>query len=128
MPEIQPELVGHWQGWPEMPGLMAQHQPPGMTQIVPGGVAGCAKDGEAERAPRAKITPTIRPSQLHILHAWEPYQFRDGGCHQYVSPSPFKVTQLVGDYGQLRWGYQHYEPNQNDRDTKVDVERVETQS
>jgi len=58
MPEIQPELVGHWQGWPEMPGLMAQHQPPGMTQIVPGGVAGCAKDGEAERAPRAKITPT----------------------------------------------------------------------
>ena len=77
---------------------------------------------------RAKIAPTIRPSQIHILHAWEPYQFRDGGCHQYVSPSPFKVTQLVGDYGQLRWGYQHYEPNQNDRDTKVDVERVETQS
>jgi nitrate reductase alpha subunit len=75
---------------------------------------------------RAKITPTIRPSQIHILHAWEPYQFRDGGCHQYVSPSPFKVTQLVGDYGQLHWGYQHYEPNQNDRDTRVDVERLET--
>jgi nitrate reductase alpha subunit len=75
---------------------------------------------------RAKITPCIRPSQLHILHAWEPYQFRDGGCHQYVSPSPFKVTQLVGDYGQLRWGYQHYEPNQNDRDTRVDVELFET--
>jgi DMSO reductase family type II enzyme molybdopterin subunit len=77
---------------------------------------------------RAKITPGIRPSQLHILHAWEPYQFRDGGCHQYLSPSPFKVTQLVGDYGQLHWGYQHYEPNQNDRDTRVDVARFETHS
>jgi len=75
---------------------------------------------------RAKITPGIRPSQIHILHAWEPYQFRDGGCHQYISPSPFKVTQLVGDYGQLHWGFQHYEPNQTDRDTRVDVERFET--
>ena len=75
---------------------------------------------------RAKITPGIRPSQIHILHAWEPYQFRDGGCHQYVSPSPFKVTQLVTDYGQLHWAYAHYEPNQTDRDTRVDVERLET--
>jgi len=75
---------------------------------------------------RAKITPGVQPSQLHILHAWEPYQFRDGGCHQYVSPSPFKVTQLVTDYGQLHWGYAHYEPNQTDRDTRVDVERFET--
>jgi nitrate reductase alpha subunit len=77
---------------------------------------------------RAKITPGIKPSQLHIHHAWEPYQFRDGGCHQYVSPSPFKVTQLVTDYGQLHWGYAHYEPNQTDRDTRVDVERLETHS
>jgi len=74
---------------------------------------------------RAKIAPGIRPSQIHIFHAWEPYQFRDGGCHQYVSPSPFKVTQLVGDYGQLHWGYSHYEPNQTDRDTRVDVEPLE---
>jgi anaerobic selenocysteine-containing dehydrogenase len=77
---------------------------------------------------RAKITSCIRPSQIHIFHAWEPYQFRNGGCHQYVSPSPFKMTQLVGDYGQLHWGYSHYEPNQTDRDTRVDVERLETQS
>jgi DMSO reductase family type II enzyme molybdopterin subunit len=75
---------------------------------------------------RARIIPSIRPSQIHILHAWEPYQFRDGGCHQYVSPSPFKVTQLVTDYGHLHWAYAHYEPNQTDRDTRVDVERLET--
>jgi DMSO reductase family type II enzyme molybdopterin subunit len=71
---------------------------------------------------RAKTSGGIRPAQVHIYHAWEPYQFRTGVCHQALAPSPFKVTQLVGDYGQLRWGYAHYEPNQVDRDTRVDVE------
>jgi nitrate reductase alpha subunit len=35
-----------------------------------------------------------------------------------------KVTQLVGDYGQLHWAYGHYEPNQTDRDTRVDFVRL----
>jgi anaerobic selenocysteine-containing dehydrogenase len=73
---------------------------------------------------RAKITGAIRPGQVHIYHAWEPYQFRNGVSHQEIAPSPLKVTQLVGDYGHLHWGYAHYEPNQPDRDTRVDVERV----
>jgi nitrate reductase alpha subunit len=71
---------------------------------------------------RAKVTGGIRPAQAHIFHAWEPYQFRGGRCHQSLAPSPFKITQLVGDYGHLHWGYAHYEPNQVDRDTRVDVE------
>ncbi len=75
---------------------------------------------------RARTSATIRPGQVHIYHAWEPYQFRTGRSHQALSPSPFKVTQLVGDHGHLRWGYAHYEPNQVDRDTRVDVERVDT--
>jgi nitrate reductase alpha subunit len=74
---------------------------------------------------RAKLTGAIRPRQVHVFHAWEPYQFRSGTSHQYLAPSPFKPTQLVGDYGQLHWSYAHYEPNQTDRDTRVDVERVE---
>jgi DMSO reductase family type II enzyme molybdopterin subunit len=74
---------------------------------------------------RAKLAGAIRPAQAHVFHAWEPYQFRSGTSHQYLAPSPFKATQLVGDYGQLRWGYAHYEPNQTDRDTRVEVERLE---
>ena len=74
---------------------------------------------------RAKPTDTIRPGQVHIYHAWEPYQFRGGVSHQALCPSPLKVTQLVGDYGQLHWAYGHYEPNQVDRDTRVEVERLE---
>jgi len=74
---------------------------------------------------RAKPSGAIRPGQAHVYHAWEPYQFRTGRSHQALAPSPLKVTQLVGDYGHLRWGYAHYEPNQVDRDTRVDIERLE---
>jgi nitrate reductase alpha subunit len=74
---------------------------------------------------RAKPSGAIRPEQIHIFHGWEPYQFRGGKSHQSIAASPIKVTQLVGDYGQLHWGYAHYEPNQVDRDTRVDIERVE---
>ena len=73
---------------------------------------------------RAMVAAAIRPGQAHIYHAWESYQFRGGVTHQALTPSPIKVTQLVGDYGQLHWGYSHYEPNQVDRDTRVEVERI----
>jgi nitrate reductase alpha subunit len=72
---------------------------------------------------RAKPAGSIQPGQAHIYHAWEPYQFRGATSHQALSPSPIKPTQLVGDYGHLHWDYAHYEPNQVDRDTRVEVER-----
>ncbi|MBS1105557.1 MAG: ddhA [Deltaproteobacteria bacterium] len=74
---------------------------------------------------RAKLASSIRPAQLHIHHAWEPFQFRNGNSHQYLAPSPFKIPHLVGDYGHLHWSYAHYEPNQTDRDTRVDVARLD---
>jgi DMSO reductase family type II enzyme molybdopterin subunit len=74
---------------------------------------------------RAKPSGAIRPGQVHIFHAWEPYQFHGFATHQHLAPSPFKVTQLVADYGHLRWGYAHYEPNQTDRDTRVEIERLD---
>jgi len=70
---------------------------------------------------RAKVTGAIRPGQIHIFHAWEPYQFRSRDSHQGLIPSPLKVTQLVGDYSQLHWSMAHYEPNQVDRDTRVSI-------
>jgi len=74
---------------------------------------------------RVRLSGTIRPGQAHVYHAWEPYQFRTGKSHQALSPSPFKVTQLVGDHGHLHWGYAHYEPNQVDRDTRVEIEKLD---
>ena len=73
---------------------------------------------------RAKLTGAIHPRQVHIFHAWEPYQFKGGKSHQELAPSPIKVTQLVGDYGHLHWAYGHYEPNQVDRDTRVDIAKA----
>ncbi len=73
---------------------------------------------------RAKPTGAIRPKQVHIYHAWEPYQFRGGTSDQHLSPSPIKVTQLVTDYGHLRYGPGYYDANQNDRDTRVDVAKL----
>jgi nitrate reductase alpha subunit len=73
---------------------------------------------------RAKLTGAMRPNQAYIDHAWEPYQFRGGKSDQHVRPSPIKVTQLVGDYGHVHWGPGYYEPNQTDRDTRVNVTKL----
>ena len=70
----------------------------------------------------AKVAPYVRPGEVIVYHAWEPYQFRDGHSDHSIIPSPLKATSLVGDYGQLRWTYGHWEPNQVDRDTRVEVE------
>jgi DMSO reductase family type II enzyme molybdopterin subunit len=73
---------------------------------------------------RAKLARYVRPGQVFVYHAWEPYQFRDGRSDHAIIPSPFKPTALVGDYGHLHWAYAHWEPNQIDRDTRVEVEPV----
>ncbi|MBI4517055.1 MAG: molybdopterin-dependent oxidoreductase [Deltaproteobacteria bacterium] len=73
---------------------------------------------------RAKIANYVRPGQVLVYHAWEPYQFRGGRSDHAIIPSPIKPTALVGDYGQLHWSQGHWEPNQIDRDTRVEVERV----
>jgi DMSO reductase family type II enzyme molybdopterin subunit len=75
-------------------------------------------------AARATPSGAIRPGQVHIFHAWEPFQFRSGQSHQGLAPSPIKPTQLVGDYGQLRWSFSYYEPNAVDRDTRVEVSKL----
>jgi len=73
---------------------------------------------------RAMITPGMRPRQVHIYHAWDSYQFATGSTNDSLSPSPLKVTQLVNDWGHLRRTVGWYEPNGNDRDTRVDVRKA----
>jgi DMSO reductase family type II enzyme molybdopterin subunit len=72
----------------------------------------------------AKIARYVQPGQLLVYHAWEPYQFPGGVSDHAIEPSPLKPTNLVGDYGHLQWAYAHWEPNQVDRDTRVEIERV----
>ncbi|MFN8625778.1 MAG: molybdopterin-dependent oxidoreductase [Candidatus Binatia bacterium] len=73
---------------------------------------------------RAMPTGTIHPKQVHLYHAWEPFQFHEGRSHQSIVPSPIKPTQLVGDYGHLKWGFAYWEPNAVDRDTRVNIAKL----
>ncbi len=71
---------------------------------------------------RAKPSGGIHPGQVHIYHAWEPFQFRGGASHQSLVPSPIKPTQLVGDYGHLTYTPTEWQPVPFDRCINVDCE------
>ena len=71
---------------------------------------------------RAKLTPAIRPGQVLIYHAWGGQQFLTGKAPDDISPSPLKVTRLIGNYGHLVQSW-IWEPTQNDRDTRVDMRK-----
>ena len=77
---------------------------------------------EFEFVARAKLTPTIRPGQVLIYHAWGGQQFLTGKAPDDISPSPLKVTRLIGNYGHLVQSW-IWEPTQNDRDTRVDMRK-----
>ncbi len=72
----------------------------------------------------AKIAPPMRPGQVHIYHAWEPFQFRNWrGAHEPIA-SPWKPIHLVGDYGQLHYRMYYGAPGFHPRGTTVEVTRA----
>jgi DMSO reductase family type II enzyme molybdopterin subunit len=72
----------------------------------------------------AKVSPTVRPDQVIVYHAWEPYQFRKGRSHQSLIPSPMNPIHLAGGYFQLQPTLLMGEPGCPDRGTRVEVERA----
>jgi len=71
-----------------------------------------------------KICAGIRPGQVMIYHAHEPFQFDKLKSHQVVIPSPMKPLHLAGGYGQLRWRFGHCQPCQVDRETRIEVKKI----
>lgn len=71
-----------------------------------------------------KICPSIRPGQVMIYHAWEPFQFDNLKSHQALIPSPMKPLHLAGGYGQLKYRFAHCQPGQFDRETRIEVEKI----
>jgi nitrate reductase alpha subunit len=90
------------------------------------------RDGESARVyndvgsfeVRVKISPALRPGQVVVYHAWEPYQFRKGRSHQVLIPSPLNPIHLAGGYFQLQPSLLMGSPGCSDRGTRVDVERI----
>ncbi len=72
----------------------------------------------------AKVSPSVRPGQLIIYHAWENFQFAGGKGFQNLIPSPINPVELAGGEGHLRPIQICLQPSQNDRDTRVEVARI----
>lgn len=73
---------------------------------------------------RAKVSPAVRPGQVVVYHAWEPFQFSDRRSHQVAFSSPINPIQLAGGYFHLQPMPIACEPGQNDRGTRVEVETI----
>jgi DMSO reductase family type II enzyme molybdopterin subunit len=73
---------------------------------------------------QARVSPAVRPGQIIVHHAWEPYQFRRHRSQQALTPNPINPIQLAGGYFHLQPRLAVGSPGASDRGTRVDVERL----
>jgi len=74
---------------------------------------------------RAKVSPAVRPGQVILYHAWENYQFQGGMGHRNVIPTPINPVETAGGYFHIQHTPAILQPGHNDRDTRVEVVKVE---
>jgi anaerobic selenocysteine-containing dehydrogenase len=72
----------------------------------------------------AKVSPSVRPGQLIVYHAWENYQFKGGKGFQNLIPSPLNPVELAGGQFHMRPVALCMQPSHTDRDTRVEVIRA----
>lgn len=68
--------------------------------------------------------PSMRPGEVVIYHAWEPYQFPGGKSYDIAIPGMIKYLHLAGGYGHLNFWRWNWQPTQADRAVRVDMEKV----
>ena len=91
------------------------------------------KDGDSVRVfndagsfnSRAKVSHTLQPGQTLMYHAWESYHSKGDGDPRSVSPTPINPVELAGGHPHLRVGYLEGQPGGFDRDTRIEIERVD---
>jgi hypothetical protein len=59
-----------------------------------------------------------------MYHGWEPHQFHGRRSHQVAIPSPINPIQLAGGYFHLAPMVISHQPGQNDRGTRIEVEKI----
>jgi DMSO reductase family type II enzyme molybdopterin subunit len=72
----------------------------------------------------AKVSPALRPGQVIVYHAWEPFQFENHESYDGVLPNPINPVQLAGGYVHLQPMPAVCTPGSTDRGTRVEVERL----
>jgi DMSO reductase family type II enzyme molybdopterin subunit len=73
---------------------------------------------------QVKVVDSVRPGELIVNHAWEPFQFKEGSSHQAIIGSPINPITLAGGYFHLQPTPISGEAGTNDRATRVEVERL----
>jgi len=71
------------------------------------------------------VSPALKPGQVIVYHAWEPYQFKGSDSYQSLTPSPLNPIQLTGGYFHLQPMVLMQSPGCSDRGTRVDMEKVQ---
>jgi DMSO reductase family type II enzyme molybdopterin subunit len=74
---------------------------------------------------RIKVSPSLRPGQTLMYHAWEQYQFRGDGDMNSVSPTPLNPVELSGGHPHLTAGILQGQSSVFDRDTRIEIERLD---
>jgi DMSO reductase family type II enzyme molybdopterin subunit len=74
---------------------------------------------------RAKLSPCVRPDQLVIYHAWDPYQYAGWKSYDTLLPGPPKGLQFAGGYRHFEYTLWNWAPSQSDRQTNVSFERAD---
>ncbi len=72
----------------------------------------------------AKIVPSLRPGQVIIYHAWEPYQYKNHKSYGTLTPSPLNPLSVAGGYTHLQPMPDANTAGPTDRDTRVEVELI----
>jgi DMSO reductase family type II enzyme molybdopterin subunit len=120
----------------DLPLLRLQRGVPGLSIGVKDARARGIEDGDLVRAfndtgsfeVRARISPSVRPGQVIVDDAWEPYQFAGHRSDQVLTPNPINPIQLSGGYFHLQPRLAVGTPGASDRGTRVEVERRSTTS
>ncbi len=73
---------------------------------------------------QAKLSAALRPGQVTIYHAWEPFQFKGRKGNSTLTPNPINPIQLAGGYFHLQPRVAVGTPGATDRATYVDFERA----
>jgi DMSO reductase family type II enzyme molybdopterin subunit len=119
--------------WRDSPLMMRLDRPEpymlvGMVDASKRGI----QDGDMVRAfndvgsfnVRVKVSPSIRPGQTLMYHAWESYQFHGKGDMNSVSPSPLNPVELAGGHPHLTPGLLQGQSSVFDRDTRINIELI----
>jgi complex iron-sulfur molybdoenzyme family reductase subunit alpha len=73
---------------------------------------------------RVKITSFLPPHMVFMYHAWERFQFEDWKSFQAVVPTYLKPTNIVSDYGHLKFRFEDFDGGLTCKDVTVDLEKI----